>query len=246
MHPIAVHEEVRRLVGEGLPDGDIAAAMGLPRTTVRDIRAPRRTRRSSAVRCFRCWEWTRPIRYEPPDYAELLGLYLGDGCISRSGRVFRLRIKLDARYPTIVAETIDLFGRVFPANRVGRVETDRGSAVEVGIYSRHVPCLLPQHGAGPKHRRPIVLEEWQRRLVHTAPWQFLRGCIRSDGCVFVNRTGSYRYLSYDFCNSSEDIRRLFVETCDAVGVETRCAGNRVRINRRASVAQLREHVGLKS
>lgn len=37
----------------------------------------------------------------------------------------------------------------------------------------------------------IKLEEWQHELLTTAPWAFLRGCIRSDGCVFINRTGRY-------------------------------------------------------
>ena len=53
-----------------------------------------------------------------------------------------------------------------------------------------------------------MLETWQR-LVGAAPWAFLRGCIRSDGCVFVNRTGRYEYLSYGFTNYSSDILDLF-------------------------------------
>ena len=38
------------------------------------------------------------------DYAELLALYLGDGHISEVGRVYRLRISLDAKYPSIIAD----------------------------------------------------------------------------------------------------------------------------------------------
>jgi hypothetical protein len=39
------------------------------------------------------------------EYAYLLGLYLGDGCISEHRReVWRLRIVLDAAYPGIVEE----------------------------------------------------------------------------------------------------------------------------------------------
>jgi hypothetical protein len=43
-----------------------------------------------------------------------------------------------------------------------------------------------------KHERPIVLEPWQRELVAATPWALLRGLIRSDGCVFINRTGKVR------------------------------------------------------
>ena len=72
------------------------------------------------------------------------------------------------------------------------------------------------------------------------------GCIRSDGCVFINRTGRYEYLSYAFDNRSADIRSLFVDVCRLVGVVCRPAGTSVRIYRRPSVALLAEHVGLKA
>lgn len=35
-------------------------------------------------------------------YCYLLGLYLGDGCISHSQRVWHLRITLDKKYPGII------------------------------------------------------------------------------------------------------------------------------------------------
>ena len=80
----------------------------------------------------------------------------------------------------------------------------------------------------------------------TAPWEFLRGCIRSDGCFFVNRTGKYAYESYEFFNYSRDILDLFVATCAAVGVECRVYARSARIYRRSSVALMLEHVGRKS
>jgi hypothetical protein len=156
-----------------------------------------------------------------------------------------MRLFLDARYSTVVEETAALLGRCFPGNRVGRLSRHGGSMVVLWIYHSHLTCLFPQHGAGKKHDRPIVLEPWQDELVAAAPWAFLRGCIRSDGCVYVNRTGPYEYLSYDFANRSADIRALFARACAHVNVDCRSAGDRVRIYRRASVALMREHVGVK-
>jgi LAGLIDADG-like domain len=131
----------------------------------------------------------------------------------------------------------------------------RGKCVDLSLYSAHLPCLFPQHAPGRKHERPIQLEAWQSALVELAPWPFLRGCIRSDGCVFVNRTDvhrpqPYEYLSYQFANMSKGIIDLFMETCDLVGVVTRINRNRkglwtVRINQRESVERLYEHVGPK-
>lgn len=119
--------------------------------------------------------------------------------------------------------------------------------------SRHLACLFPQHGPGPKHKRRIVLEAWQLDLIKQAPWAFLRGCIRSDGCAFINRTGPYEYLSYDFSGMSKDIVDLFAFACERAEIaDYHLTGPSkrglwdVRINRRGSVALMLEHVGLKA
>ncbi len=134
---------------------------------------------------------------------------------------------------------------MFAGHHVGRVLADGGSTVVLLVHSTHLTCLFPQHGAGKKHDRPILLEDWQQSLVDAAPWSFLRGCIRSDGCVFINRTGRYEYLSYDFTNLSTDILDAFERTCTAVGLRPRRYARRIRLNRREDVARLVEHVGLK-
>ena len=110
----------------------------------------------------------------------------------------------------------------------------------------HLACLFPQHGAGKKHERDVALEPWQWALVARAPWAFLRGCIRSDGCVFVNRTGPYEYLSYGFANHSAQILETFVATCTLVGLRPRRYARHARLNRREDVNRLVEHVGIKA
>jgi hypothetical protein len=120
----------------------------------------------------------------------------------------------------------------------------------VSVYSSHLKCLFPQVGQGKKHERGISLESWQLNAVEQAPWGFLRGCIRTDGCVFVNRTAPYDYLTYDFSNKSKDIIELFSMACGLVGVAHRitCWRGlwRVRINRRSSVELMLAEVGRKS
>jgi hypothetical protein len=202
------------------------------------------------------------MRFSDPDYAELLAIYLGDGCISRAGRTFRLRVFLDAKYPELNAEIAALLGRCFPSNPVGTVTPSRSSWSGrsdtwsvLSLYSLHLPCLFPQHGPGLKHTRRIVLEPWQAAAVANAPWPFVRGCINTDGCRFINRTDvrrpqPYEYVAYHFFNRSRQIAELFVGACEQVGVFTRltgCAerGWTVRINRRPSVALMESHVGAK-
>jgi hypothetical protein len=167
----------------------------------------------------------------PTSYAYLLGLYLGDGCLSLGRRgVFHMRVALDQRYPGIIRECRRAIEDVLPGNRVS-VQPRRGERrSDVSVYSKHLPCLFPQHGAGKKHERPIVLKEWQSTIVAEQPGSLLRGLIHSDGCRFENhiRHGDrlYTYPRYGFSNRSADIRRIFTHACDLIGVEWRVMNER--------------------
>jgi hypothetical protein len=180
----------------------------------------------------------------------------GRWSISSHPRTDRLRIVLDDKYPVVIAETSELLNRCFPQNRVHVGRGSKGKCSSVSVYSTHLICLFPQHGPGLKHARRILLEPWQQDLVYASPWSFLRGCIRSDGSAFINRTDihrpePYEYLSYDFANSSDDITRLFTDVCEKLELGPRVSRDRsgrwhVRINRRESVARMLEEVGLKT
>jgi hypothetical protein len=247
MHPPSIRQEALALIATGLNDCEVARRLGLPRSTVREWRRPAYVPKPNAGTCPRCWRGSRRrITFTDADYAELLGLYLGDGHIVRAGRSDRLRLFFDTRYSRIISDAHSLLRRCFPERSVGLSRSAEGTTTIVSLYCTHLACLFPQHGAGMKHKRPIKLEDWQRAIVERQPWPFLRGLIRSDGCVFVNRTGPYEYVSYDFRNHSADILELFADACDLVGVEYRAYTKRVRIYRRASVALMLQHVGLKA
>jgi hypothetical protein len=250
MHPPEVKQAALELIAAGHNDCEVSRRTGIPRRTIMDWRRPTYVRHVPKEACARCWRPSKPIRFTPEDYAELLAMYLGDGCISDHARTQRLRISLDTRYPLVIEETRVLLTKCFPKTPVDVVSC-QSSCVNVSMYSTHLDCLFPQHGPGPKHLRVIELETWQEKILRQAPWPFIRGCIRTDGCAFVNRTGPYEYLSYDFSNMSKDIVALFLAACDLVEVRSRvsrCSRRglwRVRINRRDSVARMNEHVGLK-
>jgi hypothetical protein len=260
MHPPEVRKQALALVAQGLNDCEISRHIGIPRATIRDWRRPTYVPRNRAPRlpetCPRCWQAAKPIRFTSEDYAELLGLYLGDGSISQHARTHRLRIVLDDKYPGIINDTRMLLERCFPQNRVSIGRGSKGRCSAVSLYSKHLVCLFPQHGRGHKHNRKLMLEPWQKSIAGIAPWSFIRGCIRSDGCLFINRTDvhrpkPYEYLSYEFSNTSLDIVEIFRQACDEVGVFTRatCGSSgcwKVRINRRPSVTLMLEHVGAKA
>lgn len=245
MQPLELRIEALELVAAGVNDCEISRRLGIPRTTVRDWRNPRYVPKRPQALCHRCWLPGSPVVLDPGDYAELLGIYLGDGCISTGPRTERLRVFLDAKYARIIDETQALLRRCFPENRVGRSSRHGGHMIVLSVYARHLSCGFPQHGPGKKHERPIVLEPWQEKLCASAPWRLLRGLIRTDGCVFINRTGRYEYLSYAFCNISPDILDLFARVCVDLGMRPRRTARDIRLNRREDVARMLQHVGTK-
>lgn len=73
------------------------------------------------------------------------------------GRVWRLRISLDKKYPGIIDSCRSAIDTVMPGQHASIHRQQKGCVV-VSLYSKHWPCLFPQHGPGRKHNRPIVLE----------------------------------------------------------------------------------------
>jgi hypothetical protein len=174
-------------------------------------------------------------------------LYLGDGCISRHARaVYRLRISLDLKYPGIIAECATSIGSVHPAGKV-LIQRRPQNCAEVSSYWKSWPCLFPQHGAGLKHTRSIELADWQLRHLVRDPGLLLRGLIHSDGCRFENTgSGGWRCPRYSFSNVSDDIRRIFCDACDLLGLRWTLAPRTVYVSRKADVARLDEFIGPKS
>jgi hypothetical protein len=191
-------------------------------------------------------------------YAYLLGLYLGDGCISPHprGTGYYLTIACADAWPGLVQQCREAISRVRPG--IGVYARQKQGCSMVTSYYRHWPLLFPQHGPGKKHERPIVLEPWQQAIVDAHPWEFIRGLIHSDGCRITNWTTRvvagerkrYEYPRYFFANKSDDIRKLFTDALDLVGVEwtTLARGSdpfNISIARKASVALMDTHVGPK-
>ncbi|MEU3659026.1 helix-turn-helix domain-containing protein [Streptomyces sp. NPDC032940] len=190
-------------------------------------------------------------------YAYLLGLYLGDGCISahpRSG--YYLRIACADAWPGLIQECADAIVKVRPAVRVYHAQ--KQGCVAVTSYSQHWPTIFPQHGPGRKHEREIALAPWQQAIVDAHPWEFIRGLIHSDGCRITNWTTRlvggerkrYEYPRYFFTNTSTDIIRLLTAALDRVGVEWKTlnqnrAAVTISVARKASVALMDAHIGPK-
>ena len=140
----------------------------------------------------------------------------------------------------------------------------------VGSWRRN-PCRAERFRGGDRGRacdcrhlsRPsdISLQasdrlDWQLDLTCANPGALIRGLLHSDGCRSLNRftttlpggrVATYEYPRYFFSNLSADIRAIFCDHCDLLGLRWTLSNPRnVSIAQRDSVARLDEFVGPKS
>ena len=255
MRSLADVRAVFALKAEGLTDREVSYRTGIPVNTIRGWRNRR------VPWCARPAILSEALARDdtPPNvsslairpYAYLLGMYLGDGCLTRNGTSWTLRITLDEAYPGIVAECKDAVRQVGLGRPVQIYRRPGGKRCVIVSCTWHPwAFLFPQHGPGRKHQRKIALADWQQKIVNGAPEQFLRALIQTDGWRGLNRVyvkgKDFAYPRYQFSNRSDDIRRLFTDVCDRLGVDWRqWTRYHVSVARRDSVAYLDRFIGPK-
>jgi hypothetical protein len=182
---------VLELLAMGRNDCEIARETGIPRGTVRQWRkgqtpdfdrqytfkGPDGQPRGRA--CVVCGG--DPLTLPQASYTYLLGLYLGDGCLTACPRnVYKLRITCAERYPGLIRECERAMAQVLP-NKVGRVKKRNERCWDVYSFSKHWPCLFPQHGPGRKHERKIALTPGSRNWSTRIPDPSSVGCSTPTG-----------------------------------------------------------------
>ena len=246
----------------------IARLTGIPRATVRDcierfgtlaqLEADAAERVEPNLLRILKEELTATSNLIHEKYAYVLGIYLGDGNISKVRNVYRLRVSLDARYPNIISLCKQALEKLLPDNKAGLVEIyyrGRVSHIDVSMFYKYWPDLLPQHGIGKKYTRSIQLEDWQERIVAAYPLEFFRGFYHSDGSRFRNVVNGKDYPRYQFTNTSSDIIELFCDTCDLLDLHwtektrpttTGFSAKDIYVSRRKDVEYLDSVIGPKS
>ncbi|MFI7340675.1 transcriptional regulator [Streptomyces sp. NPDC050085] len=251
MYDMGTRKRALALVAQGRSLNAVSKQTGISRAAIRSWQS-RIEPLGRTTPCPRCQD-TPSLPADPVAYAYLLGLYLGDGCISHLRRnTHFLRIACADAWPGLIDLCTEAMQAIRPDNKVFRIQ--REGCQYVTCYSNHWPCFFPQHGPGKKHHRKIALAPWQQEIVDAYPWEFIRGLIHSDGCRITNWTEKtiggerkrYEYPRYFFTNLSADIIRLFTDTLDVVGVAWKQANRQnISIARKADVALLDLHVGPK-
>ncbi len=180
------------------------------------------------------------------NYAYLLGLYLGDGHIAKAPKnVLRLCIALDVKYPQIIHRCMATMQAMLPQHSVNIIH--KQGCDWVNCYHKKWHEYFPQHGEGHKHNRKIELAEWQQRIVEAYPLEFFRGLYHSDGSRSQNIVKGKNYPRYFFGNMSPDIRQMFCETAERLGLQWKQTNHmNIAISQRKDVEWLDEHIGAKA
>ena len=253
---------VKDVLQLGLSDYQVAKITGVPRSTVlrwrRREALPVSTLRAapplSTLAVVDVGQWQVA---DPRAYCYLLGCYLGDGHVThKPPNAWMLRVSCDRNYTAIIDEIRAAMATTFPGRRSTRFACSQGASDVLSICHPAIGRAFPQHGPGKKHLRPIVLEPWQLEFTHAHPAALLRGLVHSDGCRSENRfrtplpggrIAEYSYIRYFFSNLSADIRQIFIDHCELLGIRVTQSNHRnLSVSHRDSVAILERIVGPKS
>jgi hypothetical protein len=174
MYPQPTVDMALHLSAIGILDRENARICNVSVAAIRHWRCGRRRASHGGSRhranCPRCHERTM----DESAYSYLLGLYLGDGSITRGRRdVYTLWLACCDDWPGLMMAARRAMSDVMPASSVFCVH--RTGCTMVKSTSKHWPCLFPQHGPGRKHNRKIELAQWQLVIVKRFPGEFARG-----------------------------------------------------------------------
>lgn len=173
------------------------------------------------------------------EYSYILGLYLGDGYINKMKRTYRLRIFNDIKYDSLNKYIIKNLEKLFLKNKVSTAI--RQNTVSIGVYNNYLPILFPQHGKGKKSDREIKLYKWQKDIISER--YLLMGLLHSDGCYYKNTIGNKKYSSYGFSNLSNDIHKIFQNSCKKLNISYTKSGVNTHIRNRKSVEYIEKNIG---
>jgi hypothetical protein len=146
MHDLELRRRALDMVTAGVNDCEVGGSACRGRRSV--FGAGRRSATSRAASSAGAVGSRRRVELSAADDAELLGLHLGDGQISPMPRSQRLRLSLDAKYPTVIAEAEALLGPGKKHKRAIEFEAWQGDLVRAAPWA-FVRGVHPAPGSTP-------------------------------------------------------------------------------------------------
>lgn len=173
----------------------------------------------------------------PPsdDLAYFLGVFSGDGSLTRQPRTFKLSISCDGRYPDLIEKYVRLIERL--AGRVPKVASRKGgNYFEIYLYGCDLPVLLGVP-CGAKSSNGYSVPGW----IFTQPSYlkgFVRGLIETDGNVYHEYRNGGWFSRCRFTATHEPIMQAFLRATTLLGYNFRHCGVDARLTVTAEVKRL--------
>jgi len=237
-------EEIQDIIGlhkQNFNNCEISRILNIPRGTIKDV-VKQYKEKGEGYFLKKRGVLDHSYLKNKKEYAYILGMYLGDGSITqyKTHRTPSIRIALDSKWPHVIEKVQEKLQEIFPNNKVSLINVTGANCVHIKCYNKHLREIF-EYGKGAKHKRKIVLKDWQKKAIDSYPWDFLRGLIHSDGSRYT-MTASGR-VNYSFSNKSVDIIELFKNICEKCEIKYNCYKKQngqyeVRIRRIESVKKL--------
>lgn len=127
-----------------------------------------------------------------PDFAEFIGIMLGDGNIYRDA----IRITISSEEQEFKEYIEKLFKKLFGIEPKV-YQSKRSKSVSIYAYSKKLRILLEQYGLGQgnKAKRNIQVPKWIK-INKTFSMYCIRGMIDTDGCTHYHKRDKQLYISF--------------------------------------------------
>ncbi len=172
-----------------------------------------------------------------PQFAYLIGIIAGDGCIYKYERTCELTIACDDRYPDLIMCYSMLVGSLIP----GKVRVEHAKQRKytmIRVCNTHLPILLGlPHG--PKTSNGFAIPEWvftSRDYIKP----FVRGLIETDGGVYKIHRGVACNWHCHFTAKIETIMTAFLRGTRLLGYRFNRKGYKARLSVTEQVKSLVE------
>ncbi|MBI5029988.1 MAG: LAGLIDADG family homing endonuclease [Chloroflexi bacterium] len=175
------------------------------------------------------------------DFAYLIGVIAGDGCITRAGHVYKLEISCDAAYPELIVIFQDLIARL-TGLRTTSIKVKGKRCVRVVANSAGIPELLGLP-PGAKSKNGFRVPEWIFENVEYVK-AFVRGLIETDGTVAeVYRHGGW-YAHIHFSAANPIIMDAFLRAVEILGYSFKRVGPKAYMANTALARKFAAELGI--
>jgi len=180
------------------------------------------------------------------DLAELIGIILGDGGVTKYQLIITLNIKEDKEYANFVAKLIkklfNVFPKIYPSPKKS-VNNIVVSRVELVKFLTSVGIVV-----GNKVKQKVNIPIWIKKnklfLISC-----LRGLIDTDGCIFIHsykiNNKVYYYKKLAFSNKSKPLIKTVYNSFKKLGLNPRITkdGKDVRIENKTDIEKYFKIIG---